>query len=40
MLDRATIEAAIEEHMQDPGRRSLQKLLAKEVTVMVHGQKE
>ena len=40
MLDRATIEAAIEEHLQDPGRRSLQKLLAKEVTVMVHGQKE
>ena len=40
MLDRATIEAAIEEHLQDPGRRSLQKLLAKEVTIMVHGQKE
>ena len=40
MLDRATIEAAIAEHMQDPGRRTLQKLLAKEVTIMVHGQKE
>ena len=40
MLDRATIEAAIEEHLQDPGRRTLQKLLAKEVTIMVHGQKE
>ena len=40
MLDRATIEVAIEEHLQDPGRRSLQKLLAKEVTIMVHGQEE
>ena len=40
MLDRATIEAAIEEHLQDPGRRTLQKLLAKEVTIMVHGLKE
>ena len=40
MLDREAIEAAIEEHRQDPGRRSLQKLLAKEVTVMVHGQAE
>ena len=40
MLDRETIEAAIAEHLQDPGRRSLQKLLAKEVTVMVHGEAE
>jgi len=40
MLDRATIEAAIEDHRADPGRRSLQKLLAKEVTVMVHGEAE
>ncbi len=38
MLDRETIEAAIAEHLQDPGRRSLQKLLAKEVTIMVHGE--
>ena len=40
LLDRETIEAAIEEHRQDPGQRSLQKLLAKEITVMVHGEKE
>ena len=40
MLDRPTVEAAIEEHRADPGRRSLQKLLAKEVTVMVHGEQE
>ena len=40
MLDREVIEAAIAEHLQDPGRRSLQKLLAKEVTVMVHGEAE
>ena len=40
MLERDVIEAAIEEHRQDPGRRSLQKLLAKEVTIMVHGEAE
>ena len=40
MLDRETITRAIEEHRQCPERRELQKLLAKEVTVMVHGQKE
>ena len=31
------IEEAIAEHLQDPGRRSLQKALAEEVTEMVHG---
>jgi tyrosyl-tRNA synthetase len=40
LLDRPTIEAAIEEHRTDPGRRSLQRLLAKEVTVMIHGEEE
>ena len=40
LLDRQTIEAAIDEQRQDPGRRTLQKLLAKEVTVMVHGEAE
>ena len=40
MLDRETVEAAIEEHRQDPGRRTLQQLLAKEVTIMVHGEAE
>ena len=40
MLDRETITRAIEEHRQCPERRELLKLLAKEVTVMVHGQKE
>ena len=40
MLDRETIEAAIAEHQQDPGRRALQKLLAQEITIMVHGQEE
>ena len=40
MLDRETIESAIEEHHQDPGRRSLQQLLAKEVTIMIHGETE
>lgn len=40
MLDRETIESAIAEQREDPGRRTLQKLLAKEVTSMVHGQAE
>ena len=40
MLDQPTVEAAIAAHREDPGRRELQKLLAREVTVMVHGQKE
>ncbi len=37
MLDRETIESAIEEHRSCPERRTLQQLLAKEVTLMVHG---
>ncbi len=40
MLDREAIESLIEEHRQDPGQRKLQKVLAKEITVMVHGQAE
>ena len=40
MLDRETIESLIEEHRQDPGQRKLQKVLAREVTVMCHGQAE
>ncbi len=35
-LDKETIDALVEEHRQDPGRRTLQKRLAEEVTVMVH----
>ena len=38
MLDRPTIEGLIDEHRQDPGQRKLQKVLAREVTVMCHGQ--
>ncbi len=37
MLDRKTIEDLIAEHREDPGQRKLQKVLAREVTVMVHG---
>ena len=40
MLDREIIEKAIEDHRQCPEARGLQKLLAREVTVMVHGEKE
>ena len=32
------IDALVEEHKQDPGRRVLQKRLAEEVTLMVHSQ--
>ena len=39
-LDRETIDSAIAQHETDPGMRSLQKLLAKEVTIMVHGEEE
>ena len=35
-LDKDTIDALVAEHRQDPGRRSLQKRLAEEVTAMVH----
>jgi len=39
-LDKPTIDALVEEHKQDPGRRVLQKRLAQEVTVMVHSQED
>lgn len=39
-LSREEIEAAIAEHAQQPHLRGLQKLLAKEITVMVHGEEE
>jgi tyrosyl-tRNA synthetase len=35
-LEKDTIDALVEEHKQDPGRRVLQRRLAEEVTVMVH----
>ena len=37
-LTKETIDALVEEHKADPGRRILQKRLAEEVTVMVHSQ--
>ena len=39
-LDKPTIDALIEEHRQDPGRRVLQKRLAEELTVMVHSRED
>lgn len=36
-LSKAEIESLIGEHKTDPGKRALQKALAKELTVMVHG---
>ena len=39
-LDKETIDALIEEHRQDPGRRVLQKRLAEEVTILVHGRED
>ena len=37
-MDKEVIDALIEEHKADPGRRILQKRLAEETTVMVHSQ--
>ena len=39
-LDKETIDALVEEHRQDPGRRVLQRRLAEEVTVMVHSRED
>ena len=39
-LEMDVIDALIEEHKQNPGRRVLQKRLAQEVTVMVHSQED
>ena len=39
-LDKETIDALVAEHQQDPGRRILQKRLAKEVTIMVHSEED
>ncbi len=37
-LEKDVIDALVEEHKQDPGRRVLQKRLAEEVTILVHSQ--
>ncbi|HTE34506.1 MAG TPA: tyrosine--tRNA ligase [Chryseolinea sp.] len=37
-LDQPTVEAMIEKHRADPGSRQLQKRLARELTVFVHGE--
>ena len=39
-LSREEIEAIEAEHAQDPGLRPLQKRLAKEITIMVHSEKD
>ncbi|MBQ7553529.1 MAG: tyrosine--tRNA ligase [Bacteroidaceae bacterium] len=39
-LEKETIDALVAEHQQDPGKRVLQKTLAKEVTVMVHSEED
>jgi tyrosyl-tRNA synthetase len=39
-LDKETIDTLIAEHDEDPGRRVLQKRLAKEVTIMVHSEED
>ena len=40
MLDRETIEGLIAKHREDPGQRKLQKALAREVTILCHGEAE
>ena len=37
-LDKATIDSLIEQHAVDPGKRILQKTLAKEITILVHSE--
>lgn len=39
-LEKDVIDALVEEHKQDPGRRTLQKRLAEEVTVLVHSEED
>ena len=39
-LDEPTISELIRNHKQDPGKRELQKTLAKEITTFVHGEEE
>ena len=39
-LDKETIDTLIEQHHQDPGQRILQKRLAEEVTLLVHGRED
>jgi tyrosyl-tRNA synthetase len=39
-LDQETINNLIAEHRQDPGRRTLQKRLAEEITIMVHSRED
>jgi tyrosyl-tRNA synthetase len=39
-IDQAEVEALIAEHELDPGKRILQKRLAKELTTIVHGEKD
>ncbi len=38
LLSHVEIENLIAEHKQDPGRRQLQSVLAKHITIMVHGE--
>ena len=40
LLDQATIASLEAEHAEKPHERALQKALAREVTIMVHGEKE
>ena len=39
-LDKATIDVLIAQHKQDASKRTLQKILAKEITFFVHGENE
>lgn len=39
-LTKEEVEAVVAEHRQDPGLRVLQKKLAREVTIMVHGEED
>jgi tyrosyl-tRNA synthetase len=40
LLDKSTIDKQIQEHQEAPHQRELQKILAKELTIMVHSEKD
>lgn len=40
LLDKETIDKLIAEHDEDPGRRTLQKELAKDITIRVHSEED
>lgn len=40
LLDQSTVDALVEEHRREPHLRKLQKMLAREITIMVHSEED